>query len=628
MSVDIATLGIKVDSSQAATGARNLDRMAASGKRAETAFEGMQRQINATLGPLRMIQGLILGTAAALGIQRIIEYADAWKLVEGRLKLVTNSQRELVSVQNQVFQIAQRTRSAYLSTAELYARTARASDQLGASQQELLRFTELTAKAVITSGASAQEASAGIIQLGQALASGTLRGDELRSVLENLNGLAIEIAAGMGTTVGQLRRLAEEGKLTSEAIFRAVLSRADQIEERFGTVPVTVGQALTVLDNAWGNFIKNADSSLGVTTALAGAVILLSDNLDVLAGLAAGVATVAILKVATAIDVAAIATRAWTAALAVNPFTLIAVAISTVIGLMVAYRDHVEEIGGVSVRVGNVMNAIWVTIRESVSGTVMYVVRLIEALSKLAKLDFSGGLESFRKAGKELQDSGNAMIAAWTNLGPAAEKALGSLSEAAKEALPVVSDMTKQQRSLIESLGDEVNHLIALSAAYAGHGQSIEAVELSYEALQKARAADIAQGSELHDQVRGLTASIRDLNKEIDSQRRIVDMRDDLALAQRELELVGATAQERAVGLAVLRTELDLKRRNIDLTSSLAQEELQLARQIASVRSQAQEMLKALDDVIATPAKGVRKKYQRKLRREFVNIFLSAERPA
>jgi len=118
---------------------------------------------------------------------------------------------------------------------------------LGRSQEDLLRFTSLTQMAIQSSGAGAQEAVAGVIQLGQALASGQLRGDELRSVLENLNGVAIELAAGLGVSVGELRSLAEAGKLTSQSIVEALLSRGQQIEERFAALPVTVGQAFTAL---------------------------------------------------------------------------------------------------------------------------------------------------------------------------------------------------------------------------------------------------------------------------------------------------------------------------------------------------------------------------------------------
>lgn len=280
MTTDIATLGIKVDSSQAAGAAKNLDDMAAAGGRAESAMSKMQRQVDGILAPLRNMQNLLAGIAAALAVQKIIEYADSWKLIEGRLRLVTKSTQDLLAVQDALYRMAQRTRTSYEGTAELFARVARASDQLGASQAQVLRFTELTQKAIQTSGASAQEAASGVIQLGQALASGTLRGDELRSVLENLSGLAIEIAAGMGTTVGQLRKLAEEGKLTSEAVFKAVLARSKEIEERFGTVPLTVGQGLTVVTNAVQKFIGQVDGSLGATAALSAGLLHLAGGLD------------------------------------------------------------------------------------------------------------------------------------------------------------------------------------------------------------------------------------------------------------------------------------------------------------------------------------------------------------
>jgi tape measure domain-containing protein len=245
-------------------------------------------QVERLLAPMRAFQSILGAIAAAAGVQRLIALADTWKLIEGRLKLVTSGTSELIAVQERLFGIAQRTRATYEGTAELYARVARANNMLGRSQEDLLRFTSLTQMAIQSSGAGAQEAAAGVIQLGQALASGQLRGDELRSVLENLNGVAIELAAGLGVSVGELRKLAEAGKLTSQSIVEALLSRGQQIEERFAALPVTVGQAFTALGNSFLRFIGETDASLGITAALSAGIMALADNMDLLAAGLAG----------------------------------------------------------------------------------------------------------------------------------------------------------------------------------------------------------------------------------------------------------------------------------------------------------------------------------------------------
>ena len=105
--------------------------------------------------------------------------------------------------------------------------------------------------AIITSGASATEASAGLIQFSQGLASGTLRGDELRSVLEQLPRLARAIADGLGITVGELRELGSAGALTGEQVLRAIQSQAGQIAKEFAEIDRTAAQAFTQLESAF-----------------------------------------------------------------------------------------------------------------------------------------------------------------------------------------------------------------------------------------------------------------------------------------------------------------------------------------------------------------------------------------
>lgn len=286
MTTDIATLGLRVDSTQAATASQNLDKLTESGGRAErqvTALESahakMAAQVNQMLAPLRQLQALLASVGLALGVHQLIQYADTWKVLEGRLRLVTSSMQDLRGVQEKLFDLAQRTRQSYEATVDLYARMARSSKTLGVTQEQLISVTESVNKAMVISGATAQEAATAIIQLGQGLASGALRGDELRSILEQAPRLAEAIAVGMGRTVGELRRLGEEGKLTSQAIIDALLSQKDVIDREFSQLPVTVGQAFTTLNNAVLKFVGTTDSAFGGTKLLAGGIQLLAANL-------------------------------------------------------------------------------------------------------------------------------------------------------------------------------------------------------------------------------------------------------------------------------------------------------------------------------------------------------------
>lgn len=228
-------------------------------------------------GPLTAALG---GLTAAFGVRELVRTADTYTLIESRLRLVTFGTQNLLSVQRQLFQQSQDTRISFEATAELYTRLARATRDLGATQDETLTVTRAINQAVIVSGASAAEAQAGLIQFAQGLASGALRGDELRSVLEQLPRLAEAIATGLGVTVGELRELGAEGELAADKVFEAILKTAPQIEAEFGQIDVTVGQSLTNLGNSLGNIVSKLDDITGASAGLAGAFQSISEFLD------------------------------------------------------------------------------------------------------------------------------------------------------------------------------------------------------------------------------------------------------------------------------------------------------------------------------------------------------------
>jgi tape measure domain-containing protein len=202
------------------------------------------------------------------GIRSLVQISDTMLLLEGRIGLVADSTENLAFLQNELYKSANLTRSSYEATAELYARVARNGDQLGYSQENLLRFTELTQMSIRTSGINAIEASRGMIQLSQAMASGVLRGDEFRAVMEQMPGLSRAMAAGLGVTVGQLREMAMAGELTAVRIMDAILSMDESIRKDFKALPVTIGDGFTVLGNVIAKSLENANKMTGASQTL------------------------------------------------------------------------------------------------------------------------------------------------------------------------------------------------------------------------------------------------------------------------------------------------------------------------------------------------------------------------
>ncbi|MGB1561543.1 MAG: tape measure protein [Sinimarinibacterium flocculans] len=254
---DVAELGFRADSSSLRTAAKDLDRVSGAARRTENAASRMERQIQAGF---RALQGTFAALGVGAAVRQIIAIDDAYARVEGRLRLVTTGTENLARVQEELFGIAQRTGVAYEETANLYAKVAKNAEALGLSQQQLLDFTEVTNQAIQVSGASAIEAAGGVRQLGQALASGALRGDEFNSLAENMPRLRDAIADGLGISIGELRKFAAEGKLTAEVVTQALLSQSDVIEREFQALPVTVGRAMTELENEVKRAIAGADT--------------------------------------------------------------------------------------------------------------------------------------------------------------------------------------------------------------------------------------------------------------------------------------------------------------------------------------------------------------------------------
>jgi len=239
-----------------------------------------------------LIQGTFAGIGVGLLVRGLTDLAESYTRIQNRLRTVTSGQAELSIVTEKLFAVAQRSRGSFEATAELYARLATNAKQLGVSQNQLIQFTETLNKAIILSGATAQEASAALVQLSQGMASGALRGDELRSVLEQLPVVADIIAKGMGVTRGELRALGAEGKITAEIILSAFKQAEKSVDEGFAKTVPTLSQSLEVATNNFTKFVGEADSSLGITRSLGQAIIFLSDNLQTMANILGVIAVV------------------------------------------------------------------------------------------------------------------------------------------------------------------------------------------------------------------------------------------------------------------------------------------------------------------------------------------------
>lgn len=263
-------------------------------KRADAAYQrnaaSIRMQVTAMDEASQSAAAYARAIAAAFSAGKLISYADSWTNLNNRLKLVTDGAGEFTAAQTAVFNIAQNARAPLQATAELYQRIATNQDALGLSGQGVASIVDTISKTMAISGASTQAADAALVQLGQAFASGTLRGEELNSVMEQTPALAKAIADGLGIPIGELRALGATGQLTAQQVVGALQKMAGSVDTQFAKMQATVGQSLTVLQNAVIAWVGRADEATGASKELAGGILSLSRNLDSAAIVAGGAA--------------------------------------------------------------------------------------------------------------------------------------------------------------------------------------------------------------------------------------------------------------------------------------------------------------------------------------------------
>lgn len=240
---------------------------------------------NNLLGVMQGTMGRLVGPLAAFAgisfsIQSYIAMSDQLKTIEGQIKNVVKSTKETKRVEEEIYAMAGRSRQSYAESANLFTSVARNASELGKSTDDILKFTEDVSNAMLLGGGSAASQQAALVQLGQALGSGTLRGDELNSIMEQAPKLAETIAKGMGTTIGNLRKLGSEGKLTAKDVFDAVRKQSDSLKKDLGNMPWTVAQASSRIRDSVAQLFFSIENKFGFGDKMARVIATIADQVD------------------------------------------------------------------------------------------------------------------------------------------------------------------------------------------------------------------------------------------------------------------------------------------------------------------------------------------------------------
>lgn len=490
-----------------------------------------------------------LGTLAAAyiglqSVQALARISDDAALATARINGLTGSMEVTRQAQAQLFEMSQRLQAGYSEAVSSFARMLPAVKELGGGVGETTKLTEILLTTAKLSGASAGEAAASAQQFAQALASGTLAGDELKSILENNSTLARTLATGLGVSIGELRKMGEEGKLTSDKVGNVLLKSYDDIKAKAGELPSTVGGAWTQITNAFTRLVS--------TTA---------DGTGVFAGLSAVMTEVAkVIQVVTSVMTTA---SAESSKLGENEG---GVTFAQRIGQAFAYMY--DLVSAIVTSIGQSIRALI----ELFAATGNQIGAVAAAAVAAAHGDFAGAADiiqdSVRRSARAVEGLGVAWgenaartMAALTGNGQALAAYNRQLEESARKAKPGGSDG-----------GDAV-----LQGAPAGSTEPT--------AAERAAAERAAANRAIREAERAAAEQQRILEKQLAAEREAAAIRMDMAqmraIAEVDSEQRIARAKVDAGEMThaqLLEAELGFEQRRYEIRAQAAQQALELAR--------------------------------------------------
>lgn len=232
----------------------------------ERRFQRANKNISASLS--RFVGPAAAGLVSAATLRSLTQLADASTRVQNALKVTGAEGEKLRQVYDGLFASAQRNAAPLESLVELYSRASLVQGELKVSTEELLKFTDNVALALRAQGGSAESARGALLQLSQALGSGIVRAEEFNSLLEGAPAITQAVAAGLeeaGGSVAKLRSLVVDGKVSSQAFFRAFEAGAQILEDRVASAELTVSQGFVRLQNVLIDTVGKLDDLTGAS---------------------------------------------------------------------------------------------------------------------------------------------------------------------------------------------------------------------------------------------------------------------------------------------------------------------------------------------------------------------------
>ena len=264
-----------------------LEKMSGGASKAASKFDQLQTSINKVAGAIAASIVVDWGRAFLVA-------ADNMSQLNARIERLTGSAATASQTMQSLMRISSATGGSLQDTAKLWETLSTALRDTGATNGQVIQLTETLQKIGRIGGSSTEEMANALRQFGQSISSGTVRAEEFNSILEQMPELARQIAAGMGVSIGELRQLMLDGKLTAEDALNAIQKQTGSVNAEFEKLPRTLSQANTALTNSFLTMVDNINQATGASNGM----VLVIDSLAVAIGRLTGQAATASQQIA------------------------------------------------------------------------------------------------------------------------------------------------------------------------------------------------------------------------------------------------------------------------------------------------------------------------------------------
>lgn len=255
---DVASLVVKVSTDGVNKAQSELDKLAKQSGKTESATASLTKSF-----------GVLNVALSAMAVGKLttdfFKTADAMKLVEARVKLVSTATENYSNIQKQLVSIANENRTSFSATAQLYAKMKPDLDKIGVSTATVMKITDAFGKSLLIGGASAEEAASATLQFSQAMASGRLQGDEYRAMIENNPRLMRLLREELGKTSAEIKQMATDGKLTADVMGGVLVRGLDKLQKEAKTIPDTIGSSFQVFKTELALTVEQLDKTTGAS---------------------------------------------------------------------------------------------------------------------------------------------------------------------------------------------------------------------------------------------------------------------------------------------------------------------------------------------------------------------------